>query len=961
MVNFQRGWPSFGRNRGAASGPSTARPAGSPKRRGFTLSASTKRMLITAAVILILGFLIVVTARYWVNWWWFGSMGYRDVLVTRCSSTAIFFVIGFLLGGGVVLGNLVIAMRRSRNRRQGSDLPELAGKILVVLIIGVSVVVGFFVAVNAATHWQTWLLALNGDSFGIEDPVFGRDVGFYVFALPALNHLYSIVLWLMVATLVIVIVAYVLRLGINPRRYREFPTILLDHMLVLIAIILLLVAARYYLNNFELVYSERGPVTGVSYTDDNIQRWSNYMLVVVSLAVAATVVAGMRRLQIRWLLALGVAWVGIQVLVGMIFPIVVQRTVVEPSELRRETPYIENNLAMTRAAFAISEMEEHALEGQAVLTSADLQSQPQTIDNIRLWDYRFALQVFQQLQALERFYVFSDADVDRYVIDGQLTQVIVAPRELDISGLPENIQTWTNRRLAYTHGHGVVVSPVSEADSAGRPVFLVGGLGSYESAPIPITRPEIYFGELGGEWVIVNTNVTEYTESPNPVPYQGEAAGSFQLDDAFTRLVTAIYFGDRNIMLSGEITDESQLIYRRGILERVQEIAPFLQYDPDPYMVIADGRLVWVIDAYTTTDLWPNATRAFGVNYLRNSVKVVVDAYDGSVTFYRTNVVDPIADAYGDIYSDLFRPISEVPASISSHFRYPETLFEVQSEILKTHHVTDARTYFDGNDLWAIPPGGAAGDEPLEPYFVTMALPGQTNVDFTLIRPFIPGGSQNRQNMAAWMGGQLDEQGNPRLVLYRFPRDTPIFGPQQVEARIDQDTEIAPEITLLSQAGSEVLRGNLLVIPINQTVLYVQPLYVRAANSPGAYPELGKVIVASSDRVVMRDTLDEALTALVQGAPPVEPSGGQTAPQPAAPAPAESDAQPAATPVAGDTQTLADEALAAYERAQQALAEGDWATYGQELARMESILQQLAGEEQNPAASPSPAATPPPQ
>jgi uncharacterized membrane protein (UPF0182 family) len=348
------------------------------------------------------------------------------------------------------------------------------------------------------------------------------------------------------------------------------------------------------------------------------------------------------------------------------------------------------------------------------------------------------------------------------------------------------------------------------------------------------------------------------------------------------------------------------------------------------------------------------------MNYLRNSVKVIVDAYDGTVTFYRTNVVDPIADAYGEIYPELYRPIAEMPESLTSHFRYPEMLFEVQSEILQTHHVTDARTYFDGNDLWAVPSGGASGEEQLEPYFVTMALPGEVQVDFTLIRPFVPGGRQTRQNMAAWMGGQVNQEGNPQLALYRFPRDTPIFGPQQVEARIDQDTEISPEITLLSQAGSEVLRGNLLVIPINQTVLYVQPLYIRAADSPGAYPELGKVIVASSDRVVMRDTLDEALQALVEGAPAVEPQAGQVAP-PQPGAAASEGAQPSGTPVAGTSEDLADEALASYERAQQALAEGDWTTYGEELARMEAILRQLAGNGADVPSEPgaTPAATSP--
>jgi uncharacterized membrane protein (UPF0182 family) len=442
-----------------------------------------------------------------------------------------------------------------------------------------------------------------------------------------------------------------------------------------------------------------------------------------------------------------------------------------------------------------------------------------------------------------------------------------------------------------------------------------------------------------------------------PQPYVGEARGSIAVGGTFAQLMAAVHFGDRNIMLSGAVTEASRLVFRRNIVERAEAIAPFLSYEPDPYLVIADGRLYWVIDAYTTTDRFPHATRLEGLNYIRNSVKVVVDAYDGTITFYRTDVSDPIADAYAGLYGDLFTPVAEAPPTIVEHFRYPERLFDLQTEAFAAYHVTDPRLFYDGEERWAIAQEEVGGSvQPMVPYYVTLTLPEEQQPGFTLIRPFTPGGRQNRENMTAWMAARLDgPEGAPRLVTYRFPRQETVLGPRQVEAAINQEPEISAQITLWSQSGSEVIRGNLLVIPIGSGLLYVQPLYLRATNTEAAFPKLQRVIVATNEQVVMRPTLDEALAAVVALGSEVTGPIDETVPGESTSADEGTSEPPSGDAPSGDAPSegvLAEQALAAYERGREALARGDWAAYGAAQAELEAILRELAAAE--PAATPAP-------
>ncbi|MGH2560685.1 MAG: UPF0182 family protein [Thermomicrobiales bacterium] len=915
-------------------------------------------MLVTASVFIVLIVVLITTSAFWVNWWWFGSMGYRSVLTTRYMALGLSFAIGGLIASAILVGNVVVALRRTRSDRPLGAVARFSNRVLVTLLFAGVTVMFVGGGVWSGRRWDTWLLWLNSEDFGVDDPVFGRDAGFYIFSVPALQAIRSGLLVVLLLTLAAVTLVYALRLGVNMRRIRTAPETMRVHLFALGGAILLILAGSYWLANFDLAYSTRGFAFGPSYTDVNVQRIANWLLAAVSVAAAAILLANAFVRRAKLLVGIVLLWGALSLVVGVVIPEIVQRVVVEPSELARERPYIANNIEMTSAAYGLDQVEERELPGTQPIQADELSTHQATLDNIRLWDYRIIRTTFQQLQSFVPYYVFQDVDVERYTVDGATTQVLLAAREIEPSNLPENAQRWTNLRLVYTHGYAVVVSPADEVNRQGLPTFLVNNIPPNGSGPFAIDRPEIYFGETQGDWVVTNSGQEEFSgleEAEGTTQYAGEGKGTIQLDDYLTKVMVATHLGDRNLLLSGAITDDARIHLHRTITDRIDRIAPFLELDDDPYMVIDQGRLFWIVDAYTASNRFPAATRTRGINYLRNSVKVVVDAYDGTVWFYRTAVPDPIADAYGDIYDDLFVPIADAPPGIAAHFRYPELLFDIQSEIYSTFHVADPTAFYNGEDRWSIPVEEVSGStDRMEPYYVTMTLPSEQELAFTLIRPFIPGGRTDRQNMTAWMAGQTDERAASRLVVYRFPRQETVFGPRQIEARINQDPEISAQISLWNQAGSEVIRGNMLVVPIEESVLYVQPLYLEARGTDAALPELKRVIVASSERVVMRESLEEALEALTQSDAATvdqieQPDGVTTETQ------LETPAQTSLEP----TDNLAREALNTYERAQVALSVGDWEAYGREQAALESILRELAAAtDPETDGTPTPVATP---
>lgn len=893
-------------------------------------------MLITAAVIAAIAIVLFGTSAFWVNWWWFGSMGHQDVLTKRYTAQVLSFVLGAALTVAVFGGNLVLALRRSRQLHPSGRIIAFADRTLQAAAFAATGILALFFGLAAAARWDTWLLWFNGKSFGIRDPVFDRDVGFFVFALPAMHDIETGAFALLIATTIAVAVVYIVRLGLNVRRLRGVPRQARVHLLSLGGAILVVVAFRNLLANYDLVYSGRGIVFGSSYTDVHAQRLANWALVVLSLVIAILLLVNAYVPRIRPLIGAVILWAVASVALGYIVPAIVQQTFVEPSELQRERPYIANNIAMTRAAFGLDDIPGRELSGQAPVSAAEVAQYPETVENVRLWDYRIIRTTYQQLQSFVSYYVFRDVDVDRYLADGRIQQVVISARELDPEGLQPNSQTWTNRHLFYTHGYGAVVSPVGDVTSQGLPGFLVERIPPIGTGLYAIERPEIYFGEGGEDWVAVNSAQTEFAgtidtigDTNSDYKYEGQARGSIRLNNYLARLMLAAHLGDRNILLSGSMTGDTRVMLHRTLNERIERIAPFLRLDDDPYLVIADGRLYWIVDAYTETNRFPHATRSDGINYIRNSVKVVVDAYNGTTTFYRTAEPDPIADAWGEIFDDLFTPIDQAPVSLAAHWRYPDLIFDVQSDVYAAYHVTDPTNFYNGEDRWAVPTEQVNGEPGrMEPYNVTMTLPGETAPEFALIRPFIPGGRTNRQNMTAWMAGRTGANGTLSLVLYRFPRQETVFGPAQIEARIDQEPDISAQISLWNQSGSQVIRGNLLVIPIGESILYVQPLYLQATNNQGALPELKRVILASNERVVMRETFEDALAALTEGSETV--SGPlETAPD-------------ASADSSGAVADLANQALAAYQEGQAALARADWTAYGEAQARLESLLRQIA-------------------
>jgi uncharacterized protein len=921
-----RGMP----RRGPGGPPAGGRGAWSP-------SPSTRRMIVTALTLAAVAAFIWLTAKFWIQWWWFESIGFQTALTTRYVSGAIAFVIAALIVGGFFAANWNLALRRRESVSRSARLAS--SRILRWPLWLLTVVLAVFAGWFAAEQWVIWRLAFAGSSFGVNDPIFGMDAGFYVFRLPAIEIAHQVALTTVVVTLAAVALIYLGMVGLDRLDQLQASPRTRRHLLGLAALLLVLFGARYLLANYDLQYSQRGFTVGPGFTDVTIVRPLNYLLAIVSVVAAIILVSSRRMERIRWLGIVAVTWVA-AVGLGQVVPQLVQQTIVEPNELQREAQYIANNIALTRTGFALEGVDSRGISGQGEPPASALQADSPVLRNVRLWDYRIARQTFQQLRSFVPYYVFNDVDVDRYPEADEVQQVLVSARELDTEGLPANAQTWTNQHLSYTHGYAGVISPINEATSQGLPVFSVGGIPPEVAGVMTIERPEIYFGEIESPWVAVNTGVQEVNGIPGETPasaYEGLARGSIGLENYLKRVILSINLGDRRILFTDELTADSRVLLLRSITERVSTIAPFLLLDGDPYLTVVDGRMIWILDAYSATDRFPNSTPYAGVNYVRHTFKATVDAYDGTVTFYRTAMPDPIADAYTALFKEMFTPISEAPPVLAEHFRYPEDLFDLQTQVFSAYHVTDPTAFYNGEDRWEIAEEPVESDgrnekadtvlRPMEAYYMTLPLPGESETGFKLIRPFTP---INRPNMTAWMAAQSDPQGNARLVVYRFPRQVSVFGPQQVEARINQDPVISEQFTLLGQSGSRVISGNLLVLPVEETVIYVQPIYLQATGTEGAATQLTFVIVATGEEVEMRPTLEEALAAIAGGDD--RDGSGAIASN------VEGNTAPGAAPITG---TVAD-ALDAYERGQRALQEGDWAAYGEAQAELGRILDMLA-------------------
>jgi uncharacterized membrane protein (UPF0182 family) len=887
------------------------------------------RFIIIAIVISLVLPALLGLLTFWTDWLFFVETGFASVFTTTLTAK-----IGAGLFFGVVLFVFAMINLHFPNRAkfsqtnvfvEGRNIYQLkrdeAARLAKPLSILASAVLALFAGNWGAVQWQKVLLFTNRVTVGTSDPVMGKDVGFYLFTMPLLEMLKDFAGFMVPATMVMAALVYYVRGGITlTERGATIDGKVRKHLAILVGIFSLTVAAGFYLEGCGLLLSGKGAFHGAGYADVNVRLPTFRILTFMTPLAGAILAAGLwkgawRLALLPPVLVFAVYGIGVKA-----YPALLQKIKVAPNELALETPYIENTIKFTRLGYNLDRIETIPFDVDAKLSAADIANNDATIKNIRLWDHAPLLKTYSQLQQIRTYYKFFDVDNDRYLVNGQYTQVMLSPRELSYADLPS--RNWINERLIFTHGNGLTFGPVSRISKEGLPEFFVKDIPPVSLADIRVTRPEIYYGELSNEYVIVKTKVPEFsypTATENiTTTYAGK--GGVAVGSVLRKALFAARFRTEKILLSSDITGESRILYYRNINERVRTVAPFLRFDGDPYLVVTEnGTLKWIVDAYTYSDRLPYSKPIKGgINYMRNSVKVVVDAYDGSLGFYISDSGDVMAKVYANIFPGLFKPMSAMPDNLRTHIRYPHQFLRLQAAMFAAYHMTDPKVFYNKENLWEIP---ALGDKPMEPYYTIMKLPGEKKEEYILLLPFTP---SKRDNLAAWLTARCDEPNYGKLLVYTFPRDRLIYGPKQIDARINQDSFISQQLTLWNQRGSEVIRGSMLVIPIEKSLLYVQPLFLAAADKAGL-PELRRVIVAYGDEVVMEETLELALQRIFGGSK----------------APAVSNKAASADTKASSAE-LAREAMSIYDKALNLQRQGNWAGYGEELRKLEQVLKRMA-------------------
>lgn len=898
---------------------------------------------IVGIVFLFLGFIPTVI-RFVTDYLWFKEVGYQAVFTTELTTKTLLFVGATLAAYFFITLNLGHAVRGLSKApvlwRVSPELPPVdISKSLSRIVRPLGILLGLLFGLTASGHWMDVLQFVNRTSFNTVDPIFGRDIGFYVFTLPAIASLLGMLRGLVIITLVASFLLHVVRgrITLPPQRIGLEPPAD-KHIAGLLVAFLVLTATQIWLVKIpELLYSTRGPLVGASYTDLNATLPALHITAAVALIGALLVIYGMLRRKIVWFTFLSfIGYVAVTIVVGGLFPFAMQRFIVEPTELTRETPQLKSHIDATRAAWGLDKIETRALGGDARLTLADIGANSATVENVRLWDREPLLQTFGQLQEIRTYYDFVSVDDDRYMIDGRYRQVMLSPRELNTESLPT--RSFINQHLTYTHGMGLTLGPVNEVTTEGLPVLFIKDLPPVSTVSLKVTRPQIYFGERTNDHVFVNTRSPEfdYPSGETDVKTRYSGSGGVTVGSFIRRGMFAMRFGALNIFLSQDIKSDSKVLYNREVRNRARMALPFLTFDQDPYMVVTDsGHLKWMIDGYTSTSRYPYSQRlGDGTSYMRNSVKVVIDAYDGTIKAYVIDGEDPLARTFAKIFPGLLRPGSEMSANMRAHMRYPTDLFTVQLQLYATFHMDSPETFYHREDQWQVPSvGEQAETERRFMRHIVMKLPEEKQAEFIYMAPFTPRG---KDNLASWLVARNDGDNYGKLRVYSFPKQSLVYGPRQIMSRIDQDTEISRELTLWDRAGSEVIRGELLVIPIEEALIYVQPIYLRA--NAGKIPELKRVVVAYQNRVVMRETLEAGLATLFGGEVPAVST----------PLPAQVDSvtglvqtPPPAAPQAPVSSALIARARQHYDRALAAQRSGDWASYGREIQSLGEVLRQI--------------------
>lgn len=901
------------------------------------LLAKLGRFGILIAVLAVLVLCSPQIAHFATDYLWFDEVGYQSVFLTftfaKFAVGIVVFLLVFLLS---YLTLHVTTKYEPKVTVEGDTVVNVpnkkGGKRIMALVP--SLVLGVLAGYLSATAlWQNILLFLQQTPAGVTDPVFGRDISFYFFSLSLFETVYALAfLFLAVIFLFNLLMTFYLQ-GFSKQTFQLMGKRIIYFT---VAFVLLLIAG-FQLQAANLLYAQDGAVLGAGYTDLHVTLPMYYIASAACVLTAVCLLAALKKKSAK-IAAVGPIALAAVLVIGGLAATGVQNFIVQPAEIAKEQPYITNNIEMTNKAYGLDDIKEMEFSGSGTLTATDLQEEMDTIKNIRLIDYRPTITVFNQLQSMRLYYKFVDVDIDRYDISGTQQQVYLSARELDQSSLDDSAQTWVNKYLKYTHGYGAVVTPVNQVTSQGQPEMWVENIPPSTTIPeLEITRPEIYYGQLTNDYVIVNTEEPEFDypigDSNAQSQYEGDAGIPMNF---VNKTLFAMDRSNYKILFSNLITSDSKILLNRNILDRVEKIAPFLTFDSDPYLVVQDGGLVWVIDAYTSTDKYPYAAKVtnresifYGQNYIRNSVKATVNAYTGETSFYIVDKTDPLVNSYAKVFPGLFKPLDEMPENLREHLKYSTTLFEVQTEIYQQYHMKNPTVFYNKEDVWSIA-NEIYGSETtkMESYFVNMRLPGSDELEFLLMRPFTP---TQKQNMVSWLAARNDDENYGELVLFKFPKQTTIYGPMQVEARISNDSEISQNLNLWDQQGSSVIRSNLLVVPIKESILYIEPIYLTM-NSENSLPEVVRIVVAYQDKIVMEKTLDEALSKLF---------GTDFRTEGAVPSTPDSDNDTTSTGGLLTYNEVVEQIKAAYQNAKRSAQNGNWADYGRYLEQLEQAISQL--------------------
>ena len=879
---------------------------------------------------------------------WFSELGLTDTFLKRLKTQITIGIPTFLLLF-VAIYLYFRFIKKKYYKASDIDINEKNDKWLNRGFLVASFFISYIISIIFIRNlWFHLLQFINRTSFNLKDPIFNNDISFYVFTLPLLRAVIGLLFFLIIMLLILTFIAYIILFSFRRAHYhvyedegffniRRMPRFIKSKALkdaafqlgILGSSIFLVLGLRYWLNSYELLYSPKRSHFGAGFTDVNVTLWAYRALAVASFIYAVIILLSIRRKNFKK------AIIGILVFffisaIGNLASGLVQRFIVEPNEISREEKYIKYNIEYTQKAYGLDDVEEREFPVSQDLTKEDLLRNQDIVNNIRINDYLPIAQTYNQLQAIRLYYTFNDVDIDRYMIDGKYTQVFLSARELDLEKL--QTITWINKHLKYTHGYGIVLSPVNAVTSSGQPDLLIKNIPPVSDSDLVIERPEIYFGESTNDYIIVNTDEMEFdypegSDNKHTI-YEGDAGIELK---GINRLLYAIRERNYKILVSSNINPDSRIVMYRNIMDRVNKIAPFIAYDEDPYIVLnqEDGKLYWIIDGYTVTDKYPYSqpfSEETDINYIRNSVKVVIDAYNGTTKYYVFDEEDPIVQTYKKIFPDLFIDGSQMPQGLLSHIRYPQTLFDIQSEVYRIYHVDNPMVFYNEEDLWDIAQEKYMSEAlQVESTYVMFKLPDEENVEFLLTVPYTP---KTKPNMTSFFVARNDGENYGKLFLYKFPKGITVDGPMMVESRIDQNTAISEEFTLWSQQGSRVLRGNMIIVPIENSLLYVEPIYLESDNE-NSLPEMKRVVVSFGEKIVMRETLKEALEEIFGTVEDFEEE---------VELPEEVEER---EDLEDDIQELINRANELFNKAKEASQNGNWADYGKYIEELEEVLRHM--------------------